>query len=134
MKVARILNTAHYTSSVIMSMARFMGKNSLGKSHRNKTNRLKESIEFFHRSNNSIEFFHRSKFSIDRSFQSIRFNARLIYPIAKSRDMGTHCCFDHSTRGISWLASSGSVMLCTAADKPIQLALARHALTCIAIA
>ena len=125
-------------------MVRFMGKNSLGKSHRNKTNRLKESIEFFHRSNISIEFFHRSnisieffhrsKFSIDRNFQSIRFNARLIYPIPKSHDMGTYCCFDHSTRGISWLASSGSVMLCIAADKPIQLALARHALTCIAIA
>ena len=54
------------------SMAHFMGKNSLGKSHRNKTNRLKESIEFFNRSNISIEFFHRSKVSIDRIFQSIK--------------------------------------------------------------
>ena len=96
-------------------MARFMGKNSLGKSHQNKTNRLKKSIEVFHRSNILIEFFHRSKFSIDRNFQLIRFNSRLIYPIAKSRDMGTYCCFDHSKRGISGLASSGSVMLCITA-------------------
>ena len=109
----------------------FYGQKLTWKSHRNKTNRLKESIEFFHRSDISIEFFpsiqyfdrifpsikifNRSKFSIDRDFQSIRINARLIYPIAKSRDMGTHCCFDHSTRGISWLASSGSLMLCIAA-------------------
>jgi len=44
-------------SSHYCIMARFMGKNSLGKSHRNRTNQLKESIKFFHRSNISIEFF-----------------------------------------------------------------------------
>ena len=98
-------------------MARFMGKNSLGKSHRNKERiyRIFPSIQYFDRIFPSIKIFNRSKFSIDRKFQSIRFNARLIYPIAKSRDMGSYCCFDHSTRDISWLASSGSVMLCIAA-------------------
>ena len=50
-------------------MARFLGKKSLSKSHRNKTNRLRKSIEFYNdqtfRSNLSIELFNRSNFSIE---------------------------------------------------------------------
>ena len=90
-----IVNSSLYMLNNYAEYGAFYGQKL---TYRNKTSRLKESIEFFHRSNISIdffhrstisiEFFHRSKFSIDRNFQSIRFNARLIYPIAKSRDMG----------------------------------------------